>query len=750
MKMKTLAQELASAAAPLASPAPHHSGMNRRAILKAMAAAGIGAAAPKILFSQGATQSDWKSEVIAYLETLARPDGGYAWGDQQDSHLTPTFAVIGCYQILKQTPPRKKELAEFVRSHHPARLKKLEQERRVFEFQQVQSLVWLGEEAPAELREKIRAWKQPLAYLKQYEQHGYPIFQSEASVFACRALLGLSLDDLTPGFTGYLDSRRRANGSFNNTPASDGDDGHIMNTWWGMQALRALGRAGEKKEETIAWLRACQLPNGGFTYQPKPEFGGVDDVAFTRAAARALHLLGAAPTNRDACLEYLRSLANADGGFGDQPGWASNATATYCALDALEAMGVMGGMGGMGGMGIQGEQGAQKAFSIIKKTAPPPSAPLPSNLKVFTIQIEAHGKGSPAEAVDLAGALRIHLWGAKNAKPEWIKRAQAIADERKVPVKFFVADEEYGTWVGVPGLGVYSHTSDVIAPAGGNFGAPLSNAGVVSWPEFRERRLAPLQKAGGRLIWQFGENEELVRMYLDDSLERGGYTAISTFHFGNPDFTNSEPFLQRYRGRIPFIALQDAHGEEPWWFSDMTSGFRTVFLAAEPTWDGWLDALRQNRVAAIRHDAASANKTWMHSGSDSVVDFIRQHERDWRWWENPEIQRPMVSIVAVKPGDEFEAARPSQGVTIRVRCAWENTAQGLPKNPIAELKKLTIDGAEVSPKLVAKKQPRGAAFQDYYHELNLPNPVPGKHTATAVVHLISANSESSRTIEFVI
>ena len=172
-------------------------------------------------------------------------------------------------------------------------------------------------------------------------------------------------------------------------------------------------------------------------------------------------------------------------------------------------------------------------------------------------------------------------------------------------MRFFTANEEYGTWVRVPGLGTYSHTSDIIAPAGADFGPSLAKQGVVSWPDYRARRLAPLQAAGGRLVWQFGENEELVRIYLDDSLERGGYAAISTFHFGNPDFTNTEPFLGGYRGQIPFVALQDAHGAEPWWFADMTEGFRTLFLAREPTWEGWLEALRNNWVVAVRRDAAS-------------------------------------------------------------------------------------------------------------------------------------------------
>ena len=189
---------------------------------------------------------------------------------------------------------------------------------------------------------------------------------------------------------------------------------------------------------------------------------------------RALALLGSAPADRDGCVRYLWSLRNADGGFGDRPGTPSNPVATYYALDALAAL------------------EALDDAPPDREPAPPRVEPLPAGLKVFTIQIEAHGQGSPAEAVELARALRVHLWGAKNAKPEWVARAQAIADREKVPVTFFAANEEYGTWVDVPGLGTYSHTSDVIAPAGADFGPSLADAGVVSWPEFRERRLAPL------------------------------------------------------------------------------------------------------------------------------------------------------------------------------------------------------------------------------------------------------------------
>jgi hypothetical protein len=700
-------------------------------MLKAVAAAGCSIALPTLVSGQRAAAAPaWRSAVLAYLESLSRGDGGYAWEDQAASHLTPTFAVIGCYRLLGQAPPNQGKLAEFVRTHHPARLKKLEQEHHEFEFQQIQSLLWLGEDASS-FRRQVSGWTKPYVYLKQYERHGYPIFRFEVAAFTCRELLGLPLADISPEFVEYLDAHRRANGSFNNTPAADGGDGHVISTWWGLRALGTLGRGEEQKQETIAWLRACQLPCGGFTYQPNPEVAGVDDVAYTWAAVRALEQLGSAPAHPNACVRYLHLLWNADGGCGDRPGWASNPMASYDALDALRAL-----------HGLDGLQPHPAPRAAAAKS------PLPGNLDVFSIQIEAHGRGSPAEAVDLAGALRIHLWGAKNAKPQWLARAQAIADRQNVPVKFFHANEEYGTWVDVPGLGTYSHTSDVIAPAGADFGPPLWDQGVVSWPEFRRRRLAPLQKAGGCLVWQFGENEELVRMYLDDSLQRGGYAAISTFHFGNPDFTNSEPFLYRWRGRIPYVALQDAHGNEPWWFVDMTTGFRTLFLGTEPSWEAWLRALKENWVVAVRHDAVSGFQTWMHAGRREVVDFVCRRELKWRWWDNPAIQRPLVSIVAVRPEDECEAARPKKGVMIRVRCAWENTTQGLPKKPIAELVRLTVDGVPVAPQRVAPQQLRGGAYADHYHQFQLSDPAPGRHTAAAIVRVIETQVESRRQVEF--
>jgi hypothetical protein len=707
---------------------------SRRQIVKSLAFATACAIVPaaRSRGADSAARPTWHSAVVEYLKGLKRSDGGYGWPDQDHSHLTPTHAVIACYRLLGQELPDKAQVAQYVRTHHPMRLKKLEQEHREFEFQQIQSLIWLGEDASS-FSQQVSSWTKPVVYMKQYEQHGYPVFGPQLTAFTCRKLLGMPLDDLRDDFMPYVLSRRREDGSFNNTPASNGGNGHVLNTWWGLQAMEILGRAGELKEQTVKWLQSCQLPNGGFTYQPNAPFAGIDDVAYAWAAARSLQLLGASPSNRDGCIKYLQSLRNSDDGFGDRPGWDSNPRATHFALDALAALDALGA------------EARTPARPPRIQTSPP------SSLKVFTAQIEAHGNGSPSDAVELARALQIHLWGAKNANPKWIERAQAIADRTHTPVKFFVANEEYGTWVDVPGMGTYSHTSDIIAPAGSNFGASVAQKGVTSWPQFRQQRLDPLNKARGHLIWQFGENEELTRLYLDDSLERGGYAAISTFHFGNPDFTNSEPFLQRYRGRVPFIALQDAHGKEPWWFADLTTGLRTLFVASEPTYEAFLEAMKRNWVVAVRHDAVIGNQTWYHGGDDVVVDFVKERQAQWRWWDNPAIQRPMVSLVALRPQDEFENGRRDDGVTLRVRCAWENTTQGLPKKPLAELVKLEVDGAEVKPALVTANGPRqargGQTLADQYYQYPVPQRK-GTSSATAYVSEIATGRQSSQSIQF--
>ncbi|MBA2116152.1 prenyltransferase/squalene oxidase repeat-containing protein [Bremerella alba] len=705
------------------------SGIDRRSMFKQCVALGAAVAASSSLAGQESKRNDWHIRAKDYLASLARSDNGYAWEDQQESHLTPTYAVVGCLHRLNALPDQTEKLEQFVRTHHPAAWKRLEQEHREFEFQQIQTLQWLGADA-SDFVDVVSSWKEPVPYLPQYEKHRYPVFRFQLAAFTCRDLLELPLEDLSPKFITYLDERRRKNGSFNNTPANQGGDGNALNTLWGLEALTALGRTSELKSEAIDWLQACQGAEGGFRWCPKPAYAGQEDLAYTWAVVRGLSLLQSSPSDIEATLRSIHACANDDGGFGDRPGWQTNPVATFYAIDTLATLNAL-----------------NRPLAPMHK--PSVIVPKPTeDLKVFTCQVESHGLGSPADAVCLAKSLKIHLWGAKNAEPAWIDTAQRLADEQDVQVTFFRANEEYGTWVDVPGFGTYSHTSDVISPAAGSIGESMTGKGDLSWAEFRRKRLPTLINNDGRLIWQFGENEELARIFLDDSIQRGGFAAISTFHFGNPDFTNSEPFLKRYTGQLPFIALHDAHGPEPWWFADKTTGFRTLFLAKEPTWQGWLTALKHCWTAPVRRDEFTKNRIRIHPGSKLVADIVMKNQNQWRWWDNAAISRPLVSLVAVRAEDQYEAARPETGINLRVRWAHHHTAHGQLKTPLAEFISLIVDGKQIAPKLVERYGGRGNKLADRYYLWEMPTVHPGGHQATATVRSLESNDKESQTIAY--
>ena len=153
--------------------------------------------------------------LLRYLEGLSRPGGGYGWASDPHAHLTPTFAVLACYHLLGKQPPAKAEIARFVREHYPmnpARHK--DRPLRRFDYEQIQSLAWLGEDASAFL-EAVRGWTGPSVYTKAYEHEGNPVFQHEVMALLCRPLLGIPA--ATPEWKAYILPRRRANGSFNST-----------------------------------------------------------------------------------------------------------------------------------------------------------------------------------------------------------------------------------------------------------------------------------------------------------------------------------------------------------------------------------------------------------------------------------------------------------------------------------------------------------------------------------------------------
>ncbi len=675
-------------------------------------------------------QVNWRANLVSYInDKLARPDGGYGWADQYDSHLSPTFAVIGILKDLELLPADKRTLIEFVKTHHPQRTTNKETGPSGFAarnllYDQIQSLAWLGADL-SDFEKELTDLKPDTLNLYNYETHHNGVLDFEVKTVACKYLL--KPDTLSASFLKYLLTRRRENGSFNNAPSSAGGDGNMLNTFWGLYALKMAGAQRAKMVKTAKWLQACQLKNGGFTHQPFPTIGGNDEVAYTWAAVKSLHILQQKPLNEKACVTYLLSLRNTDGGFGNRPGLSSTPMSTYYAIDALKELNAFSDLD---------KAVAVKASTVRKKSL--------DGLKVFTVQFQAHGTGSPTEAVMLADSLKIDLWGAKNDNPEWINEARQIAAEKKVPVTFFTCDEPYGKNVSLDGMGTFGHILDFFSPAK----EPVpALAEVTSWPDYRKNFIEPLLKNNGALLLQISNNEPMARMILDESVSKSGYAAISTIHF-HQNFLFFLPFLYQYRYQIPLVSLQDAHGQEAWWWTAELLDHRTLFLGSEASYDEMMNALKNNWVVAVRNDSVSQFKTRMLGGAEGVQEYIKSIEKQWKWWNKPgEYNRPWAAITIVKPVDSLEVARPEKGVNIRIRC-WRSTNRQLVKEEIIKLDNLKIDNVSVKAVFVEKRDRRGM-LEDCYYLYSIPEPSSGSHLVeTTFTNVKNNTTRKGKNISF--
>ena len=587
-----------------------------------------------------------RDAVCKYFESCRLADGGYAYPEQDASHLTVTYAAVMAYAALgRDVPGDKAALAKLIAGPlfplAASRTRWHWNPLCEFNLQQARAVKALG----GYLRPYSRmadAKKNIDSYLASLEQGGNPILTQQMAVLLLKAECGCTITpEVRKVFSDYLDARERTNGTYNTTLASDGSDGHVVNTAYALAGRRVLGVQPDRK--VVGWIQSCQRPDGGFTWAPNPEKGGVSDLWYAHAAVRALLDLGARPKDEAALLGWLGSLRNADGGFAPRPGLRSDPLATWRAVDLLVRLG---------------------------RPLPPRNPAMPkhsvgnlSGLRAFTIQFEAPGTGSAREAVQVAKDLKIHLWGAKNATPKWLAAAQAEADRRGVPVTFFASNENYDEWREVPGIGKFSHLRDPAYPPKGAKG------------------MRPFE------LWQICDHECCARVWLDS----GEYDGIGTFHFWCYDMTWLLPFLYQYEETIPFVANQDAHNEA-WWGRDDLMAFRTVFLAKEGTWDAFRDACAKGLVTSVREDAHTQGRLRMIGGRPEAKARIRELEGDWRVRELGE----RVSVQVLTPEDVFERAHPKVGRVIRVRVDYHwRGGEGI-SNPSCRLATAREGGKELA------------------------------------------------------
>ena len=123
-----------------------------------------------------------------------------------------------------------------------------------------------------------------------------------------------------------LRKRRSRSGSF---------EGQVNLTAFGILALRAAGASASALARSAAWLRGAQNDDGGWGFQP----GAASDPDSTGAALQALVAAGGRGRATARGASYLRRAQRSDGGFALAEGGPTNSQSTAWAVQGLIAAG---------------------------------------------------------------------------------------------------------------------------------------------------------------------------------------------------------------------------------------------------------------------------------------------------------------------------------------------------------------------------------------------------------------------------
>lgn len=433
----------------------------------------------------------------------------------------------------------------------------------------------------------------------------------------------------------YIEKRWSGKGGFvddvNVNPELATDKAHLVITYNAVMTLRSLGMPISNPSLIIDWIQSCQTPSGGFKWNPvSTEHSNKEDVWYTWAAILTLKELGSEPNELERCIEWVNSLQNADGGFGDRPGWTSRIYSTYYAVHALDI--------------LTGD--AKDGISL--KLLPVQEEIIPEGkYSIF----QAHHK-SPTGGkgmVDSVFAMKLNLIAVKSNEFDVVKhegmtpsleKARAYAEEKGYPLEIVESPENYSHNVHWISGQKADHVSNFMLPPnlskkdGAIYKAAFQFAQEgLTWKDFKQKVIAPVQGLGAGTLFYPELDYTMVNAYMvyDDGLDgMPGYNAVPAAHFGNIDWVRHFPYKERWEGVLPMIADGDAHGDIVKWASNLGL-YRNVFIAEGSTYEDYLDASANGRsVCVIRMPDTNELRYY---GATSAIAYLKKHIAVWHWWE---------------------------------------------------------------------------------------------------------------------
>ena len=414
------------------------------------------------------------------------------------------------------------------------------------------------------------------------------------------------------------------------------EDVHIIWTYYAVMTLAYTKQEFPNKQKIIEWIRACQTHSGGFKYNPGDRSpGNYADIWYTWAAVQALKALGSEPIDKPACIRWINSLQNADGGFADQPGWSSGLFSTYHAVHALEVL-----------------TGSALTGITTKEVPVPNSSPIPDGLYGI---YHAHHKSPDggSDMVDIAyKELKYNFLGIKAEDANgWIETYTAAYNDIKVArdyaktkgykMEIVPIVEFHDQKITYPGGRVGDHIANYAFAPGLSAdeikavdAANVAGKNALRWKDYQEQVIRPILKLGNLFYPEHSNGTQNEKSWLyawykyDDGVYgKNGYNAVHAAHQSGPDRVRLYPWRSKYIEELPFVADGDAHGNIHKWRKHLDQ-YRVLYLADSYDYSSYLKACESGMsVCVIRYDDDVT-----YYGRPRVIEYLKDRRSDWQWW----------------------------------------------------------------------------------------------------------------------
>lgn len=577
--------------------------------------------------------------VVKYILSCRKPNGAFGPAGQQYTDVAWTFPAAAALTILKSPVPStdscyhngSRSWMEKASWKNGPWYWSLQQKARLYKLFGITGE--LEPEFPAEKSWTVQ-FKPRRGYL-ELRNYIHGDFFDMASLYSLAEAAVLTKGTVeNPQTAGeYILIRQAENGAFEDMLGErshpENRFTHLSVTHDAVMTLTMLGIPIPDTEKIIRWIRSCQTKEGGFRWSPdNPSQSNMADVWYTCIALETLKALGEQPENSGTCIEWLNSLQNSDGGFGDRPGWKSRLYSTYHALQALEI--------------LTGD--ARKG--ITEKNLPRDKTEEIPEGKYSIFQAHHKSPAGKEGMVDTVAGMKLNLIAVKvtekeilagDGMSETVHRARNYAEKKNYSLEIIDCPENYAhrlIWFNgqrgdhVSNMILPPHLSDEIRKK--YLGLYQEGLKGLPWNDFREKVIKPALEIKTLFYPELDYTMLNAYMVYDEGLQGGtGYNAVPAAHFGNIDWVRHFPYKERWIGILPMIADGDAHGNIVKWRPNLDS-YRNVFIAKSCRYDDYLEASFNGRsVCVIRMPETGEIRYY---GAEYAVEYLKRHLDEWKWW----------------------------------------------------------------------------------------------------------------------